>query len=150
MPEKVLLADDDENFALLFRLAFETVRGASLEVVEDGAAAIRYLSEECAKSDQYHGVGSSPGLLLLDVHLPKASGFDVLRWVRDTEAWHALPVVMLTGVEVEAEAKLAEIMGANGYEVKPFGFDQLVKLTEKLRARLLEPKAALVHAGSSR
>src|SRR4029077_9623072 len=99
MPADVLLADDDENFALLLRLAFEMVELPSFEVAEDGLEVIRHLSANGVDPD--HLAHPVPNLLLLDVHLPKLSGLEVLQWVRQREEWNCLCVMMLTGVEVE-------------------------------------------------
>ncbi|HYG34685.1 MAG TPA: response regulator [Clostridia bacterium] len=130
-PGHILIADDDEDFVLLLRTAFECVGISSeLKVVGDGAGAISYLKGE----DQYSNRNCFPlpELLLLDLRLPRVSGANVLSWVRRRPEFDKLSVVILTGAELEGEGERLVQMGANEHLVKPMDFTRLVEMVEHL------------------
>src|SRR5215510_1902289 len=64
-----------------------------LSVVSDGEAGLAFLQRQAP----YHEA-PTPDLILLDIHLPKKTGWDILRWIRATPAFATIPVVMLAGV----------------------------------------------------
>ena len=90
----VLLADDDPNDVFLLQRAFQKTNIANpLHVVRDGEEAMAYLSGQDQYADrQRHPL---PVLLLLDLKMPRKSGFEVLRWVRQQSGLKRLPVVVL-------------------------------------------------------
>lgn len=134
---EILLADDDADFGLLLQTAFECAGIANrLIVVPDGMDAIRFLQERSA----YRSKGGLPlpSLVLLDLRLPRLSGFEVLRWIRLQPELANLRVAIFTGSEIDSEARLARELGADAYLVKPFQFNQLVQLLEELRSAWLQ------------
>src|ERR1044071_2666669 len=91
----ILLVEDDEGDILLLRRAFRNARIANpLVEVRDGQAAIQYLSGEGPSSDRARY--PVPFLMLLDLRLPKLSGFEVLAWIRDQPDLAGLISVVLT------------------------------------------------------
>ena len=128
----VLLADDDPDYALLVKIAFEHAGIPDpVRIVSDGFEAIRYLKGEGPYADR--GSHPLPTLVLLDVRLPRLSGFDVLRWIRRQKTLDGMFVAIFTGSEIESEARLARELGANSYLVKPFNFHLLVDMLSHLR-----------------
>jgi CheY-like chemotaxis protein len=112
-PFRLLLAEDNTDEVLLMRHAVSAAAPRALvNVVEDGVKAIDYLGN-AARQDQL------PSLILLDISLPKASGFEVLTWIRKHAAFARVPVVMLTGSGDPADVGRALSLGANSYLVKP-------------------------------
>jgi len=123
----VLLVEDNPDDIDLVRHAFRKAGiAASLQVADDGDKAIAYLGGEGAYADRV--LHPQPRLLLLDLKLPRRSGFEVLAWVRANEATKHLPVVVLTSSEQDADVKRAYEAGANSYLTKPVRRDALVAM----------------------
>jgi len=132
----ILLVEDDETDVLLLRNAFRNARVANpLIEVNDGHAAIQYLSGAGAYEDRTRY--PPPFLMLLDLRLPKLSGFEVLAWIRDQTALAELIVVVLTGSDYVPDATRASELGANSYLVKPASFKELVETVKGIIARWL-------------
>jgi len=132
----ILVADDDENDFLILRRAFIRAGLSHLLIhVSDGEAAINYLSREAPYADarQY----PRPGLLLLDLKMPKVNGFDVLEWLKGRKDLDSLRVIVLSASQIEADKKAAALLGAHEYQTKPHDFDDLVKLAQELDNRWL-------------
>ncbi|HWQ90800.1 MAG TPA: response regulator [Clostridia bacterium] len=130
-PAVVLHIDDDPNDAELFRAAAVKARAAfELQSVDDGEKAIAYLkgTGPYADRERYH----FPKLILLDLKLPRATGFEILSWIRSHEEFADVPVVILSGSELQDDIYRAYNAGANSYLVKPLGFDALVSLIRSI------------------
>ena len=128
----VLLAEDDENFVMLIKLAFERAGLANpLHVVRNGAEVIEYLKGEGKFSDRT--VSPLPCLLLLDLKLPLQNGFDVLSWMRSTPGLKRLAVVILSSSDEPCDLERAYDLGANSYAVKPSGFEELMEFLKRLQ-----------------
>jgi DNA-binding response OmpR family regulator len=127
----ILHVEDDPNDALLFRHACSTAGvGFELQAVCDGDEAIAYLRGAEAFSDRKkHPV---PHIILLDLKMPRLSGFDVLTWIRSETAFKKMPVIVLTSSNHETDIIRAYDLGANSYGVKPVGFDALVDVARKI------------------
>jgi CheY-like chemotaxis protein len=127
----ILHVDDDSNDALLFQHA---CRKAGVEVdlqgVSDGDEAIAYLrgQDQFADRQQF----PLPRLILLDLKMPRLSGFEVLGWLRQNDQWKRLPVVVLTSSSHDADVNRAYDLGANSYLVKPVGFEALVEIARAI------------------
>ena len=123
----VLHADDDPNDLLLFK---HDCRSASLpcvlESVSDGEMALAYLGglDDYADRTRY----PLPSLVLLDLKMPRRTGFEVLDWLRRQPNLKRLPVIILTSSKHEADINWTYEHGANSYMVKPVGFDSLVQM----------------------
>ena len=114
----ILLAEDNSTDVLLIRRAFEKVAVLNrVEVVKDGEQATAYLAGEGHYADRQRYPW--PSLVLLDIKLPKKSGFDVLSWMRREPASRRVPVVMFTSSAQPGDIARAYDAGANAYHVKP-------------------------------
>lgn len=132
----VLLVDDDQNDVLLIQRAMKTA-GLSYPVIfrHDGEEAIEYLSGRPPYSDRTkHPL---PTLVLLDIKMPKMTGFDVLTWLQNQPGLAKIPVVILTASVREEDENEAEKLGAVGYRTKPVDFGELVKIIQDVDARWL-------------
>ena len=119
MSKRVLVVDDEPNI----RLSLEfLMRKAGYEVtgVEDGEAALKAVK------------AAAPDLMLLDVTLPKLSGYEVCEAVRANPDWKGVRILMLTarGREIEREKGLA--LGADDYVTKPFATKDVVERVKAL------------------
>lgn len=143
----VLHIDDDPNDTELLRAAARRAQAAFiLHNAEDTEQAIAYLSGKGIYADrQTYAV---PELILLDLKMPRSTGFEVLRWIRNHPHLHAVPVVILSGSELQADVQAAYAGGANSYLVKPLGFEELVALVRNISAMWL-PAQVLTGAAPS-
>jgi len=137
----ILLVDDNEEDVLLLQRAFRKARIMNpLFEVRDGHSAIQYLSGDGAYADRT--CFPIPFLILLDLRLPKLSGFEVLAWIREQRNLDELIVVVLTASERVPDMTRAHELGANFYLVKPGSFKELVGMVKEIKDRWLKQNAA--------
>ena len=114
----LLYAEDDPVFAEILEHTF--LQGGfdhRLIRVADGEQAISYLSGEGMYSDR--NKYPLPGLLLLDLKMPRVNGLEVLAWIRNKSQCPHLPVVVLTVSEELRDINKAYQLGANSFLIKP-------------------------------
>lgn len=116
----VLMIEDHDDTACLVRFILER-NGYAVRHAPDGTNAKR-LTE----------TSEPPDLVLLDISLPTLSGFDVLRAIRSTPAWEAVPVIMLTANGRPESIDEATTLGAAEYLKKPFSPDRLLQVVNSL------------------
>ena len=125
----ILLVEDNPDHAELTTKALQRGKLANrIHWVKDGEEAVHYLFHEGAYSN-----GSSapkPGLILLDIRLPKVDGFEVLRRVKADPGLCSVPVVMLTTSDRGEEVAEAYRLGANSYITKPVRFAEFIEKIE--------------------
>src|SRR4051812_1780518 len=129
----VLLAEDDPDDILLTQIAFKKARLANpLMIVRDGEEAISYLQREgqFANREKY----PLPILLLLDLKMPKVSGFQVLEWLQTRSELSHIPVAVMTASDSDPDASRAYALGASSYLVKPPDAEALLALVQRLHA----------------
>jgi CheY-like chemotaxis protein len=129
----VLLVEDDPNDVFLVRRAFEKSKLSSvIHVAKDGEEAIAFLSGAGQYRDRKRF--PLPVLVLLDLKLPRKSGFDVLDWLRREPVLKRLPVVILTSSREVKDIDKAYDVGANSYLVKaadPLGMADLTGIIDR-------------------
>jgi len=130
-PITILLVEDEPAHAEIVRRNFETLRIANmLKHVSDGEAALDYLYRHNAYSDP--ASSPRPGLILLDLRLPKVDGLQVLKTIKADPGLNTIPVVILSTSASEADIAMAYSNNANSYLVKPVDFTQFSELLETL------------------
>lgn len=128
-PIVILLVEDDEAHAEIVRRNFETCRMANtLKHVTDGQEALDYLYRRNGFGDPANS--PRPGIILLDLRLPKVDGLEVLKTIKNDEDLHGIPVVILTTSKAESDMTKAYDSHANSFLVKPVDFTQFTKLME--------------------
>ena len=141
----ILVAEDDPNDALLLKLAFgQAGVNAWPHFVGDGKEAIDYLRGEPPFNDRVRHPW--PDLLLLDLKMPRTTGFEVLEWLRRRPDLEPLSVLVLSGSRWQDDIDRAYALGANFYCTKPLDFKQLVSLAESLKEKCLSPSALIAPA----
>jgi CheY-like chemotaxis protein len=132
-PVSILIADDDAQDTMLVRIAVEKAAlGLRLETVGDGQEAIDYLMGRSQYSDrQAHPF---PSMLLLDLKMPRLSGFDVLDFVRREPGLRQLPIIIFSSSDDPKDIRRAYDAGANSYLCKPHANDDLSALLKALEA----------------
>ena len=119
--EGILVVEDEiamaENIVALL-----AARGYKVSACADGSAAL-----ELARKDP-------PALILLDVMLPRLSGFDVCKLLREDARTAKAKIIMVTGLDRGGDVENAFAAGADDYIIKPFDSDRLVKKVQKALA----------------
>ncbi len=130
-PIIILLVEDDLAHAEIVRRNFETCRVANRLIhVSDGQAALDYVNQ---RGDYDEPLKSPrPGVILLDLRLPKVDGLEVLRTIKADPKLRTIPVVILTTSKAELDMVKAYALHANSYLVKPVDFMQFTELMETL------------------
>jgi CheY-like chemotaxis protein len=132
----ILIAEDSGEDVLMLKRAFHNARIANpLIEVRDGEQAMHYLSGVGVYADRARY--PIPFLMLLDLRMPKMSGFEVLERVREQPALHELIVVVLTGSDNIRDVNRAHELGANSYLIKPGNFDELVEMVKRIEGHWL-------------
>jgi CheY-like chemotaxis protein len=127
----VLHVDDDPNDTELLQAAARRANVRfSVQNVTDGEQAMAYLSGRGVYANRQ--LYPLPVLVLLDLKMPQATGFDVLRWIRAHPEADNLPVVVFSGSELQDDVQQAFAVGADSYLVKPIGFNALIDLVRKI------------------
>jgi len=135
--EAILIADDSDEDAFILERAFRrTGCDLPLRFVKDGQEAMDYLAGEGKFGDRT--AHPLPRLMILDLKMPKADGFDVLGWLQNQPTLKLLPVTVLSSSDEDRDVDRAYALGANSYVVKPASFGGIVSLVETLKAYWLE------------
>lgn len=128
-PIVILLVEDDEAHAEIVRRNFETFRLANRLIhVTDGQAALDYLYRRNGYADP--DISPRPGIVLLDLRLPKVDGLEVLKIIKTDAQLSPIPVVILTTSKAEGDMVHAYGHHANSYLVKPVDFAHFTQLME--------------------
>lgn len=135
--EHILLAKDNEDYALLFQRALKTARiQANLLIVRDGKEAVDYLAGAEPYADRTKH--PFPRLVLLDLKMPRMDGFEVLSAVRQRLGFTRLPVIVLTHSDNPADIRRAYELGATSYFQKPDSLEGLDEMIHVLHAYWLK------------
>ena len=129
-PKIILLVEDNPSDVDLTMRALEKAHIANQMVVaEDGQEALDYLWG----TGRYEGQAPiDPGLVLLDLKLPRVPGLEVLRRIRADSRTRRVPVVILTTSKEEQDVATGYDLGVNSYIRKPVDFQQFAKAIEQL------------------
>jgi|SRR5690349_10580507 DNA-binding response OmpR family regulator len=122
MAKRILIADDEPNIVVSLEFLMKQ-RGYEIRVVSDGAEALKAVGE------------FRPDLILLDVMMPRISGYDVCQKVRENPEWKDVKIVMLSAKGRDVEVTKGLAIGADAYVTKPFSTRELI---EKVGAMLGE------------
>ena len=132
----VLHIDDDPNDTELLQAAMRKAQaGFILHNVSDGEQAMAYLNGQGVYADRTRY--QIPSLVLLDLKMPRATGFEVLKWIRSHPLFGSVPVVILSGSQLKDDIQAAHSAGANSFKFKPLGFTDLVRLVKDLNTSWL-------------
>lgn len=128
--EVLLVEDTPEDAEMTIRTLNKHNLGNKLVWVKDGAAAVDFLFGQ----GEYAGRAGRDGLkvVLLDLHLPKVSGIEVLRRLKADPATRSIPVVVLTSSTEERDMKECYELGVNSFVSKPVEFEAFVKVVAKM------------------
>ena len=130
--QTILLVDDSEDDTVLMKHACQAAQfKPSVQTVSNGAEAIAYLKGEGSYADR--GKFPLPTVMLLDLNMPKVSGFDVLTWVRMQPGLKRLSIIVFSASSRPEDVERTFDLGVNSYLVKPGSVAELIALMCCLR-----------------
>jgi CheY-like chemotaxis protein len=127
----ILMADDDPDDCLLVKRAFKTSKLCNdLRFVNDGEDLMDYLYQrgKYKEPDQ----APRPGLILLDLNMPRKDGREALKEIRADDTLREIPVVVLSTSKDEEDIHRSYNLGANSYIMKPVTFEGLVEVIKSM------------------
>ena len=127
----LLMADDDEDDRMLTHDALEAAKLANdFRFVEDGEELLDYLHQRGKYEDP--ALSPRPGLILLDLNMPKKDGREALKEIKADPGLRQIPVVILTTSQAEEDVLRTYDLGASSFIIKPVTFDGLVDAMKAL------------------
>ncbi|MDB6016062.1 MAG: response regulator with CheY-like receiver domain and winged-helix DNA-binding domain [Pedosphaera sp.] len=127
----VLLVEDDLNDIFLVKRAFKKAHIPNpLQVVTDGVDAIHYLQGDDKYADrQLHPL---PHLIVMDIKMPRKTGFEVLDWIKHDGLLKRIPVIIVSSSDQPEDINRAYELGANAYMIKPVDFRSVENLFQSI------------------
>jgi CheY-like chemotaxis protein len=124
----VLLVEDDLNDIFLVKRAFKLAQIKNpLQIVTDGEEAVNYLRGESKYADRE--AWPLPKLIVMDIKMPRKTGFEVLEWVKQGHTpLRLIPVVIVSSSDSPSDINRAYELGANAYMVKPVDYREVEHL----------------------
>jgi CheY-like chemotaxis protein len=127
----ILMADDDEDDRMMAKEALEEAKLVNdLRFVENGEELLDYLLNTGEFADQARF--PRPGLILLDLNMPKKDGREALRDIKSHPALRQIPIVVMTTSKAEEDIFRSYDLGVNSFVSKPVTFDGLVEVMKNL------------------
>ncbi len=127
----ILIADDDPDDRMLLEDAFrENGFTNELHFVEDGEQLLAFLRREGKWAE--HAGEPYPGLVLLDLNMPKMDGREALKHMKADERFQTIPVVVLTTSKAEEDILRTYVTGVNSFMTKPVTFEGLMEVVRIL------------------
>jgi len=127
-PVHVLLVEDDPGDVLMTKEAFEHYKLRNvLHVVTDGEQALHFLRRTGGYAD-----APRPGLILLDLNLPRLDGLEVLAELKADPALKVIPVVILTTSQAQQDVLRSYVLHANAYVSKPVDFETFMEVIRQI------------------
>jgi two-component system, response regulator len=136
-PITILIAEDDEEDRMLIQEAFDESRLANdIRFVEDGEDLMDYLHQR----GKFRAPGSAPrpGLILLDLNMPRKDGREALKEIKADPSLRRIPIVALTTSKAEEDVYRTYDMGVNSFISKPVKFGDLTQVVRTLGSYWLE------------
>jgi CheY-like chemotaxis protein len=128
VPVEILLVEDDPGDVLITREAIEGSKVANrLTVVSNGEEALQFLRREEPFAD-----APRPGLVLLDLNLPRLDGREVLARIKADPGLRRIPVVVLTTSSSDEDIVRSYDLHANAYVTKPVDFEQFMSVVRQI------------------
>lgn len=138
IPITILVCDDDEDDRMLTQQALEDAHiSNTIRFVEDGEQLLDYLFQRGAFGGEA-GLAPRPGLILLDLNMPKLDGREALKAIKEDPALRDIPVVVLTTSRLDEDVAKSYKLGVNSFITKPVTFSGLVEAMNVLGKYWLE------------
>jgi two-component system, response regulator len=146
IPITIVICEDDEDDRLLIEQALKDAHISNeLRFVSDGEELLDYLYQRGRFAGEI-GLAPRPGLILLDLNMPKMDGREALQHIKSDVTLHDIPVVVLTTSNLDADVVKSYRLGVNSFITKPVTFSGLVEAMNILGRYWLEIVALPVPA----
>ena len=119
MAKRILIADDEPNIVVSLEFLMKRM-GHVVQVANTGVDALNAVSE------------FKPDLILLDIMMPRMSGYDLCQSVRENPAWNGIKILMLSAKGRDIDVNKGMGVGADAYITKPFSTKELVAKVQQL------------------
>ena len=127
----IVMAEDDPDDRMLTRRALKKSRLANtIDTVENGEELMDYLRQRGDYAED--GIAKRPGLILLDLNMPRMDGREALKRIKSDANLRRIPVIVLTTSKAEQDILESYDLGVNAYVTKPVTFDELVDAIQAL------------------
>jgi CheY-like chemotaxis protein len=124
----VLSVEDDEATAYIIGLAFQQVAPeVELRRAVDGDEALKFLQESSQG-------GPQPAIILMNLNLPKRTGFELLQEMKESNLLRSIPVVIFSSSSLDSDKARCLASGARAYFTKPASFDAVVQTVQSVCA----------------
>jgi two-component system, response regulator len=134
--KKILLVEDNPDDTILTKRMFAKSKIANeIVVVEDGEKVINYLFDD--KGNARYGVNDLPLVILLDLHLPKVDGIEILRKIRSNEITKLIPVILFSSSSEEDDLITSYLLGVIAFIRKPVKFIDFAEAVRELGLYIL-------------
>lgn len=138
IPITILICDDDEDDRMLTQQALEDAHVSnSVRFVEDGEQLLDYLHQR-GKFAGETGLAPRPGLILLDLNMPKLDGREALKAIKEDPSLRDIPIVVLSTSRLDEDIIRSYQLGVNSFITKPMTFSGLVEAMNVLGRYWLE------------
>ena len=121
---RILVAEDQEAEVIIYQHAFKQCGVSNIHYVEDGKEAVDYLKGERQYADRHKH--PFPTCLVLDLKMPRMTGFDVLQWMMEHPNCRVIPTVVMSNSAMPGDITKAYQLGANAYFTKPTQMREMV------------------------
>ena len=120
----IIVIDDDDDDQQILKHAIKTAEiNVPVSYIIGGDDLLSYL-----ENYQLDGKTVVPGLLMLDLNMPKLSGFELLQTIKAHEEWRKIPVIIFSTSDYEGDIERCYALGAASYIVKPLSYEKLVSM----------------------
>lgn len=135
-PMTILIADDDADDRMFLEQAMRQIGyDQAIRFVEDGEELMDYL----LRLGRYNELNAPwPNMLILDLNMPRKSGFQALSEIKDNPKLRRLPVVVMTTSSAEEDILKTYNLGVNSFVTKPFNYNRLVEMVGTLKMYWLD------------
>lgn len=138
IPITILICEDDEDDRMLTQQALEDAHVTNnVRFVEDGEQLLDYLHQRGEYAGET-GKAPRPGLILLDLNMPKMDGREALKVIKADKTLHDIPIVVLTTSGLDQDIVRSYQLGVNSFITKPVTFSGLVEAMNVLGRYWLE------------
>ncbi len=128
--ELIWVADDDPDDRLILKEAFEENNFLKeLQFFEDGELILNKLQQVISRHEPF------PGLIVLDLNMPKVNGQQVLAYLKENDTTNNIPVIILSTSKSEEDRQVMFKLGAEDFITKPYSFDEMIKIAGNLITR---------------
>jgi len=125
-PIKILLIDDSEADIFFTKHLFKKHNITNqIDAVHDGETAIRFLQENLIKNNL-------PDIILLDINMPRTNGKDVLNFIKSSDEFKHINVIMLSSSQLKGDVLNTYKLDADGYIMKPIDIDEFYSVIKKM------------------